>query len=52
MLANRLQDVERKSLTTAFFYGKQEDDWYVARAVQHLGSKLDIKEVTKTSMIR
>ncbi len=52
VLANRLQDVERKSFTSRIIYGKQPDAWYVARAVDHLSRKLDIKEVTKTSMIQ
>ena len=49
--ATNLADIERKSLTTRIFHGKQDDAWYVARAVQHLGKRLDIKVVAKTSMI-
>jgi len=52
VLANNLQDVERKSLTSRLIHGKQSDDWYVARAVEHLSAKLDIKAVTKSSMIQ
>jgi uncharacterized protein involved in exopolysaccharide biosynthesis len=51
VLANNLQEPERKSLTTRLLHGKQDDTWYIARAVQHLGKKLDIKVVSKTSMI-
>ena len=48
--ANHLQDVERKGIS-ARLHGKQDDAWYIARATQHLGSKLDIKEVTKSNLI-
>src|SRR5215475_3759758 len=52
VLANNLQEIERKSLTTRLVYGKQNDAWYLARAVDHLNTKLNIKMVTKTSMIQ
>lgn len=52
VLANKLQDVERKAFPSRLLYGKQNDAWYVARAVEHLSSKLNIKMVTKTSMIQ
>ncbi len=51
VLATHLQNVERKSLVNRIVYGKQDDAWYVARAVDHLGDKLGIKQVTKTNMI-
>jgi len=51
VIANKLQDRERKSFT-AFLHPGASDDWYVARAVQHLGSKLGTQQVTKTSMIQ
>jgi succinoglycan biosynthesis transport protein ExoP len=50
VIANNLQDRERKSFS-AFLHPGANDDWYVARAVQHLGSKLGTQQVTKTSMI-
>jgi len=50
--ANNLQDIERKSLTTRIVHGKQTNDWYIARAVQHLSKNLDMKVVSKTSMIQ
>ncbi len=50
VLANNLQEKERKSLSR-YLHPGATDDWYVARAVQHLGSKLGTQQVTKTSMI-
>lgn len=50
--ANKLQDVERKSVTTRIVHGRQTDDWYIARAIEHLAAKLDVKVVSKTSMIQ
>ncbi len=50
VLANKLQEKERKSFSHYLHPGANED-WYVARAVQHLGSKLGTQQVTKTSMI-
>src|SRR5215467_5845561 len=52
VLATHLQDDERKGFLSSLIDGKQNDDWYVARAVDHLSSKLKIKVVTKTSMIQ
>jgi len=49
--ANHLDQIERKSLSNQVMYGKQGDAWYIAKAVKHLGERLNIKEVTKTSMI-
>lgn len=48
--ANQLQDEERKGLSSRL-HGKQDDAWYIARATEHLGNKLDIKEVTKSNLI-
>jgi polysaccharide biosynthesis transport protein len=50
VLANNLQEKERKSFTH-YFHPGADDDWYIARAVQHLGSKLSPQQITKTSMI-
>ena len=50
VLANKLQERERKSFTH-YLHPGAKDDWYIARAVQHLGSKLGTQQVTKTSMI-
>ena len=52
VIATHLQDAERNALTTRIFHGKKSDAWYMARAVQHLGNKLDIKEVTKSNLIQ
>lgn len=52
VLANNLQDTERKALTSRILYGQRNDAWYIARAVKHLGSGLNIKAPTKTSMIQ
>jgi uncharacterized protein involved in exopolysaccharide biosynthesis len=52
VIANNLQDVERKSPLSRILYGKQDDAWYVARAIKHLSGGLAIKLVTKTSMIQ
>jgi len=52
VLANNLQDVERRAFPSRLIYGNKSDAWYVARAVDHLSSKLNIKMVTKTSMIQ
>lgn len=49
--ANHLDQIERNSLSNLVMYGKQNDPWYMAKAVKHLGDKLNIKEVTKTTMI-
>src|SRR5262249_41002849 len=50
--ANHLDNSEPQALINRTLYGKQRDNWFMARAVQHLGSKLSIKQVAKTSMIQ
>jgi uncharacterized protein involved in exopolysaccharide biosynthesis len=50
VIANRLQDLERKSLVYRML-PRQDDAWYVAKATDHLGKKLDIENVTKTNLI-
>jgi polysaccharide biosynthesis transport protein len=50
VVENKLQEKERKSFTH-YLHPGATDDWYIARAVQHLGSKLGVQQVTKTSMI-
>src|SRR5262249_16858130 len=52
VLANNLQEDERKAFPSRLIDGKQSDAWYIAQAVDHLGKKLNIKMVTKTSMIQ
>jgi uncharacterized protein involved in exopolysaccharide biosynthesis len=52
VIANKLQEVERKSLFSRIVYGKQDDKWYVARAIDDLTDDLKVKLVTKTSMIQ
>jgi succinoglycan biosynthesis transport protein ExoP len=49
--ATGLQDRERKSLT-AFFHPGADEAWYVARATEHLGGKLDITAVSKSNLIQ
>lgn len=51
VLATDLQSIERKSFT-AFLHGQQSDDWWIARATQKLGSKLDISAVSKSNLIQ
>lgn len=48
--ANNLQDNERKSFTHYLHPGADEA-WYIARATQHLGGKLDISQVQKSNLI-
>jgi|HubBroStandDraft_6_1064221.scaffolds.fasta_scaffold06311_4 succinoglycan biosynthesis transport protein ExoP len=48
--ANNLQDNERKSFTHYLHPGADEA-WYIARATEHLGSKLDISQVQKSNLI-
>src|SRR5215470_10121503 len=36
VVANHLDDVERRSFTSRVVHGKQSDAWYIARAVKHL----------------
>ena len=50
VVANGLQDREKGSLSGALF-SRGRNDWYVAKAVEHLGKKLDISVVTKTNAI-
>jgi uncharacterized protein involved in exopolysaccharide biosynthesis len=50
VLANHLQDRERKSFTAHLHPGADEN-WYVARATQKLNSKLDIMPVSKSNLI-
>lgn len=50
VLANDLQEIERKSLTSHLHPGA-DNAWYIARATQKLGSKLDISPVSKTNLI-
>ncbi len=50
VLANRLQARERKTLL-AKILPRQNDDWYIAKATQKLGKKLNIQVVKKTNMI-
>lgn len=49
--ANHLEKIERNSWTNLVVYGRQDDPWYIAKAVEHLGQRLNVKEVTKTTMI-
>src|SRR5215469_7344799 len=49
--ANHLDKMERNSWSNSLMYGKQNDSWYIAKAVKHLGERLNIKQVTKTTMI-
>jgi uncharacterized protein involved in exopolysaccharide biosynthesis len=51
VLAVNLQEAERTSIVGTLM-PKQSDDWYVARAVNHLAKKLDIQVVKKTNMIQ
>src|ERR1700733_8740987 len=50
VLEENLQEAEKTSIV-GILMPKQSDDWYVARAVNHLGKKLDIQVVKKTDMI-
>src|SRR5215472_6554859 len=45
VIANKLQDKEH------FLHSGQTEDWYIARATQHLGSKLKIEPVVRTHCI-
>jgi len=51
VIANNLQERERKSFTH-YLHPGADDAWYIARATQHLGDKLDIQQVTKTYLIQ
>jgi uncharacterized protein involved in exopolysaccharide biosynthesis len=50
VLANNLQERERKSLS-AWLLSPQDEEWYVSKAVDHLGKSLNIEVVKKTNMI-
>jgi uncharacterized protein involved in exopolysaccharide biosynthesis len=50
VLANNLQAKEKKTLRAKLFPA-QEENWYVAKAVDHLGKKLSTAVVKKTNMI-
>ena len=50
VLANNLQERERKSLS-AWLLSPQDEEWYVSKAVDHLGKSLIIEVVKKTNMI-
>jgi uncharacterized protein involved in exopolysaccharide biosynthesis len=50
VLANNLQDRERKSIV-AWILNPKNEDWFVSRAVEHLGKGLNIEVVKKTNMI-
>ncbi|MGO9403606.1 MAG: GumC family protein [Terriglobales bacterium] len=48
--ANNLQKRERESFM-AFFHPGADDAWFMARATEHLHSKLDITAVSKSNLI-
>src|SRR5882757_9177937 len=50
VLANNLQDRERKSIL-AWILNPKEEDWFISRAVKHLEQGLNIEVVKKTNMI-
>jgi uncharacterized protein involved in exopolysaccharide biosynthesis len=50
VLANNLEDKEKNSIWTRLM-PKQDDDFYVSKAVEHLAKKLKVEAVTKTNMI-
>jgi uncharacterized protein involved in exopolysaccharide biosynthesis len=51
VLANHLQDIERNKLTSRVS-PKQNDSWYVSKAIDTLAKKLDVHQVTKTNLIQ
>src|SRR5215470_5631009 len=51
VIANNLQETERKSFTR-FLHPGATEAWYIARATQHLGNKLEIEPVTKSYLIQ
>jgi uncharacterized protein involved in exopolysaccharide biosynthesis len=51
VLAMHLQEPERASIVASVL-PRQEEDWYIAKAVKHLGRKLTIEVVKKTNMIQ
>lgn len=50
VLANHLQDLERKSIV-AWILNPKNEDWFVSRAVDHLAKSLNIEVVKKTNMV-
>jgi uncharacterized protein involved in exopolysaccharide biosynthesis len=51
-LANGLQEREKRGIAASIL-PRQQDDWYIAKAVKHLGQALDnIAVVRKTNMIQ
>jgi uncharacterized protein involved in exopolysaccharide biosynthesis len=50
VLANNLQKKERESIT-AYLHPGADEAWFIARATQHLNSKLDISAVSKSNLI-
>jgi polysaccharide biosynthesis transport protein len=50
VLANNLQKKEKESFT-AFLHPGKNDDWWIARATQKLGGKLDITAVSKANLV-
>jgi uncharacterized protein involved in exopolysaccharide biosynthesis len=50
VLANGLEELE-KGTPSAFLFSRGRNDWYVSKAVDRLGKKLDISVVTKTNAI-
>lgn len=50
VLANGLQEEEKKKLTSLLM-PRQQEEWYVAKAVKTLSKKLDIEVVRKTNVI-
>jgi uncharacterized protein involved in exopolysaccharide biosynthesis len=50
VLANRLQEPEKNTLSASLL-PRQDDNWYVSKAVDHLAKKLTIEVVKKTNMI-
>jgi polysaccharide biosynthesis protein PslE len=50
VLANNLQDRERKSIL-AWMLNPKDEDWFISRAVKHLEQGLNIEVVKKTNMI-
>ncbi len=50
VLANRLQDIERRSITSRLHPGAN-DAWFIARATDKLHSKLEVAPVSKSNLI-
>src|SRR5689334_10948916 len=51
VLANHLEDIERNKLTSRLM-PKQDAAWYISKATDTLGKKLDVHQVTKTNLIQ